>query len=177
MNSARMTDKPPREAKARRGQDVLSGPQRKFCEGIAKGMTGEAAWMAAYPKASKAAARARASEALTKSNIVAVIESLRQRADVLKGGAVLTLAEKREFLARIVRMKGDEIDLDKDGDLVNGVRLKEQGRELILPDKLAAIKIDNDLSGDGAEADQGNALVDLVSWIRNGANVTPKAAS
>ena len=149
-----MTDKPPRETKARKGQEVLSGPQRKFCEGIVKGMTGEAAWMAAYPKAKPPSARAKASEALTKGNIIEEIAAMRQRADMLKGGAVLTLVEKREKLAAVVR-SFDE----KTGD------------------QLAAIKIDNDLSGDGAEADQGNALVDLVSWIRNGANVTAKPAS
>ena len=177
MNSANMTDKPPREAKARRGQEVLSGPQRKFCEGIVSGLNQMEAYLAAYHASAPKSAKDNGARLIANDSVKAEIQRLRDKADALAGSAVLTLVEKRKFLARIVRMKGDEIDLDQDGDLVNGVRLKEQGRELILPDKLAALKIDNDLSGDGAEADQGNALVDLVSWIRNGANVTPKTAS
>lgn len=141
----------------------LSGPQRKFCEGIVSALTGEAAWLAAYPKASKATARANASEALTKPNIKAEIARLRKEAASLPGSTVLTLAAKREFLARIVGMRGREIDLDKDGDLVNGIRLKEQGEELLLPDKLKAIQIDNDLSGHGAEATGNKALAGIMA--------------
>lgn len=144
---------------------MLTGPQRKFCEGIAKGMTAESAWLESHPKCSKASASANASEALRNPKLRDEIEKLRRRADEMKGGAVLTLRQKREFLARVVAMKGDEIALDKDGDLVNGIRLKEQGRELLLPDKLKAIQIDNDLSGDGAEAEGNKALGGLAALV------------
>lgn len=146
---------------------MLSGPQLKFCEGIAAAMTGQDAWMAAYPKSKPASARAKASEALTKDNIKAEIARLRKEASEKSGYVTLTLAEKRDFLARVIRTPIAEVSTDSDlcqewseteGDKSSSKRLK-------MPSKLDAIKIDNDLSGDGAEAEGNKALSGLALLV------------
>lgn len=146
---------------------MLNGPQRKFCEGIAKGMTGQDAWMFAHPDCKPSTARARASQALTKSNIVAEIESLRKRADEMKGGAVLTLRQKREFLAKVVNTPISEVSTDSDlcQEWSETEGEKTTSRRLKMPSKLDAIKIDNDLSGDGAEAEGNKALGGLAALV------------
>lgn len=141
----------------------LSGPQRKFCEGIVSALTQTEAYHAAYPKCSLKQCESKGCRLASIGKIKAEIARLRKEAASLPGSTVLTLAAKREFLARIVGMRGREIDLDKDGDLVNGIRLKEQGEELLLPDKLKAIQIDNDLSGHGAEATGNKALAGIMA--------------
>lgn len=95
----------------------------------------------------------------------AEIQSLRAKADAVAGSAVLTLAEKRAFLARVVRLKGKSINLEEDGDLVNGVRLKEVGEELLIPDKLKALELDAKLAGEFEEKVDLSVKVEIVkSW-------------
>lgn len=77
---------------------------------------------------------------------------------------VLTIAEKRQFLARLVRCKPAEEPADS--DLWNGIEDTEQGRRYKLPDKLRAIALDNDLAGEGAEAGGQKALGELVKRLR-----------
>lgn len=76
----------------------------------------------------------------------------RQKAEERAEKVTLTMAEKQEFLARIVKCKGAKLDEEKDGDLINGVTFDQHGnRTLKIPDKLAALKLHNDLVGEGAE--------------------------
>jgi hypothetical protein len=82
---------------------------------------------------------------------------MRSKADEMAGSAVLTLMEKRIFLARRVRCNLAEFDPKADGDLVQAVKDTEHGREYRLPDKIAAIKLDHDLSHEESEA-QGKRL-------------------
>jgi Terminase small subunit len=82
---------------------MLSGPHRRFAEGIVAGLNATQAYRAAYPKSSAEAARRSASELLTKPDTKAEIEQLRAEAQKLPGSAVMTLAEKRITLAGIVR--------------------------------------------------------------------------
>lgn len=90
-----------------------------------------------------------------------------QKAREIADGTVLTMLEKRQFLARVVRMKGAAIDEEDDGDLINGVRYDKQGRRmLVLPDKIAAVKLDNDLAGDGSEAKGHDAMAELIARLR-----------
>lgn len=77
---------------------------------------------------------------------------------------VLTIAEKRQFLARLVRCKPSEEP--PESDLWNGIEDTEQGRRYKLPDKLRAIALDNDLAGEGAEAGGQKALGELVKRLR-----------
>lgn len=77
---------------------------------------------------------------------------------------VLTIAEKREFLARVLRTPLGEVS--KDSDLCqewSETVTKDGGSERIkMPDKLAAIKLDNDLAEDGAEASAARAISVMV---------------
>ena len=121
---------------------MLSGPQKTFCDGIVRGLNQTEAYQRAYPKASPDAARKHAPRLVAKGDIKAEIERMRQKAEEKAGSAVLTLAEKRMKLAEITRSNSEETR-----------------------DKLSAIKIDNDLSGDGAEAEGNKALAGLAGLV------------
>lgn len=62
---------------------------------------------------------------------------------------VLTITEKREFLARVVRAKPSAAGPDNPDSTV---AMSKAGPYYSFPDKIAAIKLDNDLGGDGADA-------------------------
>lgn len=145
------------------GCQMLSGPQRKFCEGIVAGLNGTEAYCRAYPKASRETARRNGSALLTKADVKAEIARLRAKADEKAGSAVLTLVEKRRFVARLVRAK--VADLPPDSDLFNSVKRSKDGIEFRLPDKLRAIELDNDLAGEGSEAGANDALAELLNRV------------
>ncbi|MEN3940690.1 hypothetical protein WJU23_05295 [Prosthecobacter sp. SYSU 5D2] len=74
------------------------------------------------------------------------------KAKEIANDAVLTMLEKRMFLARVVRMKGAAIDETKDADLINGVKYDKHGRRMLtLPDKRACIELDAKLAGELAQ--------------------------
>ena len=81
------------------------------------------------------------------------------------GAVTLSMAEKLSFLARVVKCRGASLDEEKDGDLINGVEFTEHGRRLKLPDKLAALKLHNDLSVEGAEAGANKAIEIIVKKL------------
>lgn len=152
---------------------MISGPKRKFCERIVAGDNATIAYLTAYPKSGKEAARKNAPRLMSNDDIEAEIQALRDRADSLAGSAVLSLAEKRKFLARIVRMQGG---FKVDDDLVNGVRVKEFGQEMILPCKLKALELDAKLAGefdeDRSKAKEADALQSLMMQIAGGVNAS-----
>lgn len=142
---------------------VLTGPQRKFCAAYAVDQNGTAAYRAAYPKSSAESARRSASELLTKPDIIAELARIRAVAESLPGSAPLTLAEKRNFIAGLVRAA--PALLPPDSNLWQSVKVTEQGTEYRLPDKLAAIKLDNDLAGEGSESEANDALTALLGRV------------
>ena len=142
---------------------MLTGPQRKFCEGVVSGLNGTEAYCAAYPDSSREAARRSASDLLGQADIRAEIAALRAKADEMAGSAVLTLAEKRSFLARVVRARVSQEP--EDSDLWASIKRTEFGTEYKLPDKLGAIKADNDLAGEGSEAAGNDALGALLERV------------
>ncbi len=73
---------------------------------------------------------------------------------------VLTIAEKRAFVARLVRAKAGK--LSADSDLWQAVKVTKDGAEYRLADKLAAMKIDNDLASEGAEAGLNRAIEVII---------------
>ncbi len=91
----------------------LSGPQRKFVEGIVSGKERAKAYMEAYPNCSEASARSKASRLVTNGNIEAEIARLRGKAENRAGSAVLTLAVKRKFLHGVVVENEDERTCDR----------------------------------------------------------------
>lgn len=130
---------------------VLSATHQKFADGIAMGLNTTQAYRAAFPRCkSDGSAAVSGSRLLRNPKIEAEITRIRREAEKLAGGAVLETAEKRRFLARLVRARlSSEPD---DSDLWQEISDTEHGRKRKLGDKLKAIQIDNDLAGEGAEA-------------------------
>jgi len=73
------------------------------------------------------------------------IARLRAKADEVKGSAVLSLVDRRRFLARVVRARPGMLEVDS--DLWQKVRITKRGVMLRLPDKVTAIKLDSRLAG------------------------------
>ena len=129
---------------------MLSGPQRTFCEGIVRGLSAGEAYRVAYPKSGAENARKNATRLMAKSEITAEIKAMRDKADLLGGSAVMDNLEKRIFCARVKRAQ--IALLGRDSDLWESMKVTEAGTEYRLPGKLAAIREDNNLAGEGAEA-------------------------
>lgn len=129
---------------------MLSGPRQKFCEGIVSGLNATQAYLAAYPDCDPEHAAKNTTRLKKNEEVQAEIARLRKKAEERAGSAVLTLAEKRAKLAAIVRQQSAIID----------------GCELSVTDKLKAIALDNDLSGQGAEAEGNRGLAALIARIR-----------
>lgn len=150
---------------------VLTGPQRKFAEGIVSGLSAVDAYAAAYPEAAPNSVAANAYRLMENDGVTAEIAAMRKRADEIAGSAVLSLAEKRAFTARRVRLNLATIDLEKDGDLIDSIERIEgtDGAPGVLKirigDKLSAIKVDNDMAGEGSEAGANDALAGLLQRV------------
>lgn len=107
------------------------------------------------------------SRLLRNPEVAAHIASIRQAAETV---AMMTLREKREFLARIVRATPS----DAIADPTLGAEVTELpggGRRVKMPDKLRAIELDSRLAGDfaqGATAGESgtDALAVLIANIR-----------
>lgn len=143
------------------GSEPLADAQheRFACE-LAKGASQDEAYaLAGYKRHSGNAHRLSVNERV--SQRVAWLKKQAAAADVL------TIAEKRKFLARVVRQKGAEIDEEQDGDLINGVKYDKFGNRILeIPCKLRAITIDNDLAGEGSEAKSQTAIAALLGRLR-----------
>lgn len=146
---------------------MLSAKHRKFAQGLVVGMTAAEAYGAAYPKAAPDSARKNAARLAGQAEVKAEVARMRAKADELAGSAVLTLMEKRIFLARIVRANLAELDTGKDGDLLTGYEdSPKTGIKLRIADKLEAIRLDSDLAGEGSEAQADDAISDLIRELR-----------
>ena len=94
---------------------------------------------------------------------------VKERVEYIKAQAatstVLSIAEKREFLAKVLRTPIGEID--ERSPLCQSVKIGKEGeREYKMPDKLKAISEDNDLAGEGSEAEANKAQVDAVEVLK-----------
>lgn len=151
---------------ARKVIKLLTGPQQKFCEGLVKGLTATEAYVAAFPDADPKQAAKNTTRLTKRDEIQAEIARLRAAAESVAGSAVLTLAEKRMWLARLVRANLSTLDLARDGDLLQEMVPNEFGMKLKLAGKIDAIKLDNDLAGEGSEAKGNEGLAALIARIR-----------
>lgn len=142
---------------------MLSGPRKIFCDGVVTGLTATDAYLAAFPRSSHGAARRSSSALLKNPEVKAEIQRMRAEAEKLAGSAVLTLLEKRKFLARVVRAAIARIP--DDSDLWQAVRKTKCGTHYLLPCKLEAIRLDNDLAKQGGEAEHNDALAELLRSI------------
>ena len=105
------------------------------------------------------------SKLVSRPEIKARVEELRAKADAKsEEKTVLTILEKRQFLARVLRTPLGEItrdsDLCQEWSLTEGE--KTTSERLKMPSKLEAIKIDNDLAVEGAEAGANKALEIII---------------
>jgi hypothetical protein len=97
---------------------------------------------------------------LQQDDFQAEIARLRMKAQDVAGPAVMTLIEKRSFLARVVRARPTL--LEEDSDLWQSISHTHCGHIYRLPDKIQVIVEDNKLSGDGSEA---AAYDSLTLWL------------
>lgn len=153
---------------------VLDNPRHeRFCQERAKGKSADEAYQLAGYKRDRGAA----SRLSAKVNVTARITELQSLA---ADDTVMSIAEKRKFLADIKRTPIGEIDEMsplcqewtyeqaggprgrlKRGDDDEGNEEYEEERQRVkvkMPDKLRAIQLDNDLAVDGAEAGKNKAI-------------------
>ena len=94
-------------------------------------------------------------------------ESVKARVAWIKEQAatdtILTIQEKRKFLAKVVRTPIGNVD--QDSDLCQEFARTADSIRFKMPDKLAAIRLDNDLAGDGSEAAAQLSSVQVLAQI------------
>lgn len=137
---------------------VLKNPKHeRFAQERAKGLDADAA----YQKAGYRRDRGNAVRLTTKDSVSARIAEIQGKAETR---AVLSIAEKREFLARVMRTPVGEVDhtspLCQERTFIEGQ--EETSVKVRMPDKLKAIQLDNDLAADGAEAAANRALEIII---------------
>ena len=93
---------------------MLSAQQQRFCAVYATDGNAAAAYRAAYRKSSGTAANTSASRLLKNADIQAEVSRIRNAATGVVGMAVLSIAEKRDFIARLVRARVGELPRDSD---------------------------------------------------------------
>ena len=152
--------------------DQLNDRQRKFAEQIVAGLTSKDAYFSAFPRCkSPKTASSEGSKLQKKPKVAAFIVGLRERvAKASESALTLSMKERREFLARVVRTAIEDIDESSDlcqsaeYQVTGGPRGKlrrgsmESGNEssseemtvlkIRVPDKLRAIELDAKLAGD-----------------------------
>ena len=138
----------------------LNGPQLKFAEGLATGLTGTAAYLAAYPSATPDTARKNAGRLKANEGVTAEVQRLRSQAAQLPGSPLLSIREKREYLARLVRAQ--VLLTPDDSDLWQEITQTEQGTKRKLGDKLKALMIDNEMAGESNES--GTVITIHRAW-------------
>lgn len=131
--------------------------QERFACELAKGAAAGPAYGAAGYKRDDAAASRLSRNIKVKARVVWL---KRQAA----ASDVLSIIEKRRFIARLVRCK-PAVEPHY-SDLWNGVEAVDGVIKYKLPDKMRAIALDNDLAGEGAEASGNKALGELVKRLR-----------
>lgn len=115
---------------------------------IAEGKQGSTAYQIAYPDSTPDAAKVSASRLLTNPNVWSRIGHLKGK---ITQGNVLSAIDRREWLAKLVTTPAEQID--GSSPLCNGLKPMKDGRmQVLIPDKLTALKLDALLSGDLAQA-------------------------
>lgn len=125
---------------------LKNAQHERFANEIAKGRDNTSAYQAAYPKSSRVAARKGGSRLLTNEDIQGRIVDLQRKTE---DKTTLSIMEKRQFYALIVRTPIGEIDDNHPlCQAVKRTETKDGGSvEFKMPDKLRATELDNELSG------------------------------
>ena len=156
--------------------DIITGAQRKFCEGIVRGENATEAYAKVYPESSRGTARSSAAALLAKAEI----QAMPDKADLQAGSAVMDALVKRKLLAGLARSRIALLPHESDLFVsIKQVGVKKAGKggegdaqgpadanmEYRLPGKLRAILLDNDLAGEGAEVESKDALAERLDRI------------
>ena len=141
---------------------ILKARISRFCEHVAMGVNATHAYLIDHPNANHVSANGGSQQYLRRPEVQAEIRRLRAQAQEVAGPAFLSLTEKRRFLARVVRAQ--IALLPDDSDLWQSVRYCKSGTFFKLPDKIEAIRLDNELSGD--ESKELGSLTQLLISIR-----------
>ncbi len=192
-----------KKAKAWKPAEMLeNGQWETFCQKMAMGVfSNYSCYLQAYPESSPDAARRDASRLLTNADIKARIAWIRE--DALKH-VKHSIEESILWCKRVIETPVGYIDdespqaqeVQRDEQQMGGAQGQlrrgqaDSGNEMEspevvvtkvkikMPSKMDAQKHLDDLMGfkkiDKDAARAGDAIVDLVSWIRNGANMVPK---
>ena len=158
-----------RQERKQQGQlfeEGLKPRQARFCHLLSLGMpTGQAYIEAGYLLKDGKVPDAREAmhhgcRLLSEPKVKQYLSSLRETAFLAN---VLSLAEKRSFLADIVRTPIGKVDIND--KLASGVRyMKGEMVELKMPDKISALKLDAQLAGELVEkSSQLNIGLQLVN--------------
>ena len=155
-----------RQQQGRLFEEGLRPRQARFCHLLSLGMpTGQAYIEAGYLRKDGKIPDAREAmhhgcRLLSEPKVKQYLTSLRETAFLAN---VLSLAEKRSFLADIVRTPVGEVDVNN--KLAQGVRyMKGEMVELKIPDKISALKLDAQLAGELIEkSTQVNVGLQLVN--------------
>lgn len=123
---------------------ALKNPKHeRFAQECAKGTDEAAAYRKVYPKAAKDSARSAG------PRLFAIVRPrVSELQAKVEGVNLLTMKERRDFLARVVRVRLKGIDLDKDGDLLEEFSEEAGKIRFRLPSKRACIMDDAKLAGE-----------------------------
>lgn len=144
--------------------NCLNESERRFCESVVAGKSGTDAYQAAYPRASRNSAQAKACLLLRRERIIAEIVRLRAEAQTEQGSTLMTLIEKRQYLARVVRSR--PALLVYESDLWQTISETRYCAIYRVPDKITAIILDNKLAGHGGDNAMQDELSQLLVSIR-----------
>lgn len=139
------------------GSKPLENPryERFACE-LAKGSS----QYVAYHEAGFTPNRGNATRLNANESVKARVAWIKEQSAV---ETILTIQEKRKFLAKVVRTPIGNVD--QDSDLCQEFAKTADSIRFKMPDKLAAIRLDNDLAGDGSEAAAQLSSVQVLAQI------------
>lgn len=139
----------------------LHARHRQFAELVANGESPPRAYERVGFSARGASAQTGASRLLAQPYVRDYLKKI--QADVVeksKFAAVLSIIEKREFLAAVVR--GAIGAVDEKSPLCQSLKVTNQGRSIKMPDKLRAIELDAKLAGELKEGQDGGPNITVV---------------
>lgn len=182
----KQADKSAKPIEVKPSEMLENGQWETFCQKMALGVfSNYSCYMQAYPETSADAARRDASRLLTNADIKARIVWIREEA--LKH-VKHTIEESVQWCKRVIETPvgyiddesplAQEVERTITGTEAEGVITKVKVKS---PSKMDAQKHLDDLMGfkkiDKDANKTADAIVDLVSWIRNGANMVPKGGT
>jgi hypothetical protein len=148
---------------------------QKFAELIAIGKTAGEAYQIAYEKPRLTPAVHSAAQRLAAMpTIIAKVKELRTRAEAQsEAAAVMTLVEKRKFLAEILRTPVTKLDPKQHDHLIKKITRRvigsgeeaEEVMDIEGYDKLKAIELDTELAGDGNQNEFTRSFLDLLRQV------------